>query len=142
MSVFRTVIYWLAVVVISVVLVILLILFFESRDQADVGAAAPRAGTPGVSSPDAASSPLRFVARNGRVVGRRGAVLLRGVAGRMRLAGGYLAWPDAGEPRQIVPANRPEVAAWIRRTFEPWAARKLDAATWSVLRSRSLVVGG
>lgn len=43
MSVFRTVIYWLAVVVVSIVLVILLILFFESRDQADVGAAAPRA---------------------------------------------------------------------------------------------------
>jgi hypothetical protein len=42
-SVLRTVIYWLAVVVVSVVLVILLILFFESRDQADVGAAAPRA---------------------------------------------------------------------------------------------------
>jgi hypothetical protein len=39
---FQTVIYWLAVVVISVVLVILLILFLESRDQADVGAAAPR----------------------------------------------------------------------------------------------------
>ena len=43
MSVFRTVIYWLAVVVVSLVLVVLLILFFESRDQADVGAAAPRA---------------------------------------------------------------------------------------------------
>lgn len=43
MSAFRTVIYWLAVVVVSVVLVILLILFFESRDQADVGAAAPHA---------------------------------------------------------------------------------------------------
>jgi hypothetical protein len=41
--VFRTVIYWLAVVVVSVVLVILLILFFESRDQADVGATAPHA---------------------------------------------------------------------------------------------------
>jgi hypothetical protein len=40
-SVLRTVIYWLAVVVVSVVLVILLILFFESRDQADVGANAP-----------------------------------------------------------------------------------------------------
>lgn len=75
-------------------------------------------------------------------MGRRGAVLVRGMAGRLRLAGGYLAWPDAGEPRQIVPANRPEVAAWIRRTFEPWAGRKLDAATWSVLRSRSLVVAG
>jgi hypothetical protein len=95
-----------------------------------------------VSSPDAASSPLRFVARNGRVVGRRGAVLLRGMAGRLRLRDGYLAWPNAAEPRQIVPAHRPEVAAWIRRTFEPWAARKLDAATWSVLRSRSLVVAG
>jgi hypothetical protein len=39
----RTLIYWLAVVAISVLLVVLLILFFESRDQADVGAHAPRA---------------------------------------------------------------------------------------------------
>ena len=35
------IIYWLAVVAISVALVILLILFFESRDQANVDAAAP-----------------------------------------------------------------------------------------------------
>jgi hypothetical protein len=35
------VLYWLAVLVISIVLVVLLILFFESRDQADVGANAP-----------------------------------------------------------------------------------------------------
>jgi hypothetical protein len=43
-SFLRTFIYWLAVVVISVLLVVLLILFFESRDQADVGAhAAPAA---------------------------------------------------------------------------------------------------
>ena len=69
-------------------------------------------------------------------------MLLRGTAGRLRLRDGYLAWPDAQEPRQIVPVNRPEVAAWIRRTFEPWASRKLDAATWSLLRSRSLVVAG
>jgi hypothetical protein len=39
----RTLIYWLAVLAISVVLVVLLILFLESRDQADVGAEAPRA---------------------------------------------------------------------------------------------------
>jgi hypothetical protein len=36
-----TILYWLAVVAISVVLVVLLILFFESRDQANVDAAAP-----------------------------------------------------------------------------------------------------
>lgn len=36
-----TILYWLAVVAISVVLVILLILFLESRDQANVDAAAP-----------------------------------------------------------------------------------------------------
>jgi hypothetical protein len=95
-----------------------------------------------VSSPDAGSSPLRFVARNGRILERRGAVLLRGMAARLRVLDGYLAWPDASAPRQIVPAGRPEVAAWIRRTFEPQAARKLDAATWSVLRSRALVVAG
>jgi hypothetical protein len=41
-----TVLYWVAVVAISVVLVILLILFFESRDQADVGATAPPASMP------------------------------------------------------------------------------------------------
>ncbi len=41
-----TVLYWVAVVAISVVLVILLILFLESRDQADVGATAPPASMP------------------------------------------------------------------------------------------------
>jgi hypothetical protein len=39
----RPLLYWLAVLAVSIVLVVLLILFFESRDQADVGAAAPRA---------------------------------------------------------------------------------------------------
>jgi hypothetical protein len=33
-----TILYWLAVLAISVVLVVLLILFFESRDQANVDA--------------------------------------------------------------------------------------------------------
>jgi hypothetical protein len=43
MKVLGSILYWLAVVAISVVLVILLILFFESRDQANVDAAAPPA---------------------------------------------------------------------------------------------------
>jgi hypothetical protein len=38
---FGSILYWLAVVAISVVLVVLLILFLESRDQANVDAAAP-----------------------------------------------------------------------------------------------------
>jgi hypothetical protein len=37
----RPLLYWLAVLAVSIVLVVLLILFFESRDQADVGANAP-----------------------------------------------------------------------------------------------------
>lgn len=37
----RPLLYWLAVLAVSIVLVVLLILFFESRDQADVGASAP-----------------------------------------------------------------------------------------------------
>jgi hypothetical protein len=40
----RTLLYWLAVLVISAVLVVLLILFLESRDQGGVRAAAPPAG--------------------------------------------------------------------------------------------------
>ena len=36
----RPALYWLAVVAISIVLVVLLVLFFESRDQADVDASA------------------------------------------------------------------------------------------------------
>jgi hypothetical protein len=40
MKVARTVVYWVAVLAISIVLVVLLILFFESRDQADVDASA------------------------------------------------------------------------------------------------------
>lgn len=90
-------------------------------------------------SASGASSPLRFVASRWRVVERRPAVLLRGTAARLRGRDAYLAWPDAREPRQIVPVARPEVAAWVRRTFEPWAQRKLDPVTWSTLRSRSLV---
>jgi hypothetical protein len=43
----RPLVYWLAVVAISVVLVVLLILFFESRDQADVGAKATPAAEKG-----------------------------------------------------------------------------------------------
>lgn len=41
-----TILYWLAVVAISVVLVILLVLFLESRDQANVDAAAPPPALP------------------------------------------------------------------------------------------------
>jgi hypothetical protein len=41
MRLLGAILYWLAVVAISVVLVILLILFFESRDQANVDSAAP-----------------------------------------------------------------------------------------------------
>ena len=36
----RPALYWLAVVAISIVLVVLLVVFFESRDQADVDASA------------------------------------------------------------------------------------------------------
>ena len=43
MKVARTVVYWVAVVAISIVLVVLLVLFFESRDQADVDASAATA---------------------------------------------------------------------------------------------------
>jgi hypothetical protein len=91
-------------------------------------------------SADRGSSPLRFVAGEWRVEQRRAIVALRGLAGRVGGSRAYLAWPDAREPRQIVPAGRPAVAAWIRRTFEPEARRRPDAATWSALRSRSLVV--
>lgn len=38
MSRLRTVVYWLAVLAVSLVLVVLLILFLESRDDADLGA--------------------------------------------------------------------------------------------------------
>lgn len=88
---------------------------------------------------DAGSSPLRFVAPNGRLVQRRVGVLLGAAAARAGRRNAYLAWPDADEPQQIVPAARPEVAAWMRRTFEPSVRRRLDAATWSMLRSRSLI---
>ena len=71
---------------------------------------------------------------------RRPAVVLRGLAARLGGPEVYLAWPDVRAPRQIVPAGRPEVAAWVRDTFEPLARRRLDAATWSTLRSRSLVI--
>ncbi|HVG76460.1 MAG TPA: phosphotransferase, partial [Thermoleophilaceae bacterium] len=87
-----------------------------------------------------ASSPIRFVAGSWRVEERRPAVVLRGLAARLGGPEVYLAWPDVHAPRQIVPAGRPEVAAWVRDTFEPLARRRLDAATWSTLRSRSLVI--
>lgn len=99
------------------------------------------------------SSPLRFVAREWRLEERRPAVAARGLAERAtgsRAGAGargsragataYLAWPDARAPRQIVPAGRGDVAAWLRRTFEPWVRRRPDAATWSALRARSLVL--
>jgi len=40
---FGRVIYWLAVLAISVLLLILLVLFFESRDESDIGARTPAA---------------------------------------------------------------------------------------------------
>ncbi|MET0615671.1 MAG: phosphotransferase [Thermoleophilaceae bacterium] len=92
-------------------------------------------------STDGASSPLRFVTRGWRRVDGRPAATRRAIGARLRHSNAYLAWSDADTPRQIVPTARPDVARWVRRTFEPWARRKLDAATWSALRAGSLVVG-
>ncbi len=71
----------------------------------------------------------------------RPAATLRAIGARLRHSNAYLAWSDADTPRQIVPTARPDVARWVRRTFEPWARRKLDAATWGALRAGSFVVG-
>lgn len=52
MSVLKSVLYWLAVLVVSAVLVVLLILFLESRDQGGIHSDSHATETAGVADPD------------------------------------------------------------------------------------------
>ena len=88
---------------------------------------------------DAVSRPLlRLVARAGSLTDARAAAVRARLAPRPR--GGarvYSAWPDLTAPLQIVPLDRPEIATWASRTFEPWSHRPgLTAYLWSLLRAR------
>jgi hypothetical protein len=83
---------------------------------------------------------VRFVAGRARLAQARPSVLFGALAVRAGLLRAYVAWPAAASPLFLLPAGDTRVAAWVRRTFEPWAERRVSAVTWNALRAGTLVL--
>src|SRR5919198_5590346 len=103
--------------------------------------------------PRRVSPALRLLSEDGRLIGRRPAVLAAGLASRLRLLRGHALWPGAEAPIFGIEPAAPRSATWMRSVLEPAApssARgglgvairgRLGAATWSCLRAGGFLTG-
>jgi hypothetical protein len=93
-----------------------------------------------------------LTARPGRLLRRRAAVASVGILARLGWVRGFAIWPALDRPAVAVDLSSPRPARWVRETFELRGVtesrgrlrafrRRVDAATWSAVRARGLLIG-
>jgi hypothetical protein len=86
---------------------------------------------------------LRLLARRGRILTSRPAILSAAARARLRSTMSlYTLWPDAAQPMICADVAYPAGAEWLRGTVVPTLRRLPDAAGWLAVRAGGALLAG